>query len=44
MRERIELLGGRFAIEAAPDRGTKVIAEIPLPETEAGGSGGGEPI
>jgi signal transduction histidine kinase len=44
MRERIELLGGRFAIEAAPDRGTKVIAEIPLPEAEAGESGGEEPL
>jgi two-component system sensor histidine kinase UhpB len=30
MRERIELLGGRFAIDAAPGQGTRVTAEIPL--------------
>ncbi len=32
MRERIELLGGRFTIEAAPGQGTRIKAEIPLHE------------
>lgn len=34
MRERIELLGGQFCIEAAPSRGTRITADIPLGETE----------
>jgi PAS domain S-box-containing protein len=29
MRERVEMLGGRFAVESAPGKGTTVIAEIP---------------
>jgi PAS domain S-box-containing protein len=40
MRERIELLGGQFAIEAAPDQGTRVMAEIPLPDAENGDGNG----
>ena len=37
MRERVELLGGRFEIESAPAHGTVVRASIPLepPEVEA---------
>jgi len=31
MRERAELLGGTFAIESAPQRGTVVTVEVPLP-------------
>jgi signal transduction histidine kinase len=30
MRERIETLGGAFAVESVPGRGTRVSAEIPL--------------
>jgi signal transduction histidine kinase len=30
MRERAALLGGRFTVEAAPGRGTRVTAELPL--------------
>ena len=30
MRERIEMLGGGFRVEAAPGRGTRVVAELPL--------------
>ena len=30
MRERVEMVGGRFAIESAPGKGTKVSAEIPF--------------
>ena len=30
MRERLVLLGGRLKIESAPDRGTTIVAEVPL--------------
>ena len=30
MRERLALLGGRLAVESAPDRGTTLAAEVPL--------------
>jgi signal transduction histidine kinase len=30
MRERVELLGGRFEVQSAPDRGTVVRASLPL--------------
>jgi signal transduction histidine kinase len=30
MRERLEIVGGRFAIESAPSLGTTVTAEIPF--------------
>lgn len=30
MRERVELLGGRFDVQSAPDRGTVVRASLPL--------------
>lgn len=30
MRERVELLGGRFTLVSAPGRGTRIEAEIPL--------------
>jgi signal transduction histidine kinase len=32
MRERIEMVGGRFAVESTPGKGTTVTAEIPFPE------------
>lgn len=31
MHERLALLGGRLKIETAPDRGTTIVAEVPLP-------------
>jgi signal transduction histidine kinase len=31
MRERVTLLSGRLRVEASPDRGTTVAAEVPLP-------------
>jgi signal transduction histidine kinase len=31
MRERVSLLGGRLTVESAAERGTSVVAEIPLP-------------
>jgi len=30
MRERVHLLGGRFEVQAAPGRGTTIVAELPL--------------
>jgi signal transduction histidine kinase len=30
MRERVELLGGRFQIESQPGRGTHIVVEVPL--------------
>jgi signal transduction histidine kinase len=30
MRERLEMVGGRFEIESAPGKGTTIIAKIPL--------------
>ena len=30
MRERVEMVGGRFAIESAPGRGTTIRAQLPL--------------
>jgi signal transduction histidine kinase len=37
MRERVEMIGGRFGIESAPGRGTTIRAEIPLARRGAGG-------
>jgi signal transduction histidine kinase len=34
MRERVEALGGRLAVESAPGRGTTVAAVVPVPEAE----------
>jgi signal transduction histidine kinase len=31
MRERLEMVGGRFQIASTPGQGTTVTAEIPLP-------------
>jgi len=30
MRERVEMVGGRFSIESEPDKGTTVRAEMPF--------------
>ena len=30
MRERVEMIGGRFTVESEPDNGTTIRAEIPL--------------
>jgi PAS domain S-box-containing protein len=37
MRERLEMVGGRFEIESAPGRGTSITAEIPFGTDEPGG-------
>jgi signal transduction histidine kinase len=36
MRERAESLGGRFQVESSPQGGTRVIALLPLTDTEEG--------
>jgi signal transduction histidine kinase len=30
MRERVEMVGGSFAVESAPGKGTTIRAQIPL--------------
>lgn len=46
MRERAEIAGGTFRVDSVPGRGTRVVAEIPLPEEDeaapAGADEGGE--
>jgi signal transduction histidine kinase len=32
MRERLEMVGGSFEVESAPDKGTTIIARIPAPQ------------
>lgn len=34
MQERVALVGGKFEIESAPGRGTRLVAEIPLEQEE----------
>jgi two-component system sensor histidine kinase UhpB len=36
MRERAELAGGMFHVDSVPGRGTRVVAQIPLPQDDAG--------
>jgi signal transduction histidine kinase len=38
MRERLEMVGGKFAVESAPGTGTTVRAQIPLGKARVGGS------
>jgi PAS domain S-box-containing protein len=35
MRERLEMVGGRFDVESAPGKGTTIIAQIPLGKSRA---------
>jgi signal transduction histidine kinase len=37
MRERLEMVGGRFDVESAPGKGTTITAQIPLGNGRAGG-------
>lgn len=34
MRERVDLLGGRFCLESMPGKGTRLTAELPLTDSE----------
>jgi signal transduction histidine kinase len=38
MRERLEMVGGRFDVESAPDKGTTITAQIPLGKLRGGES------
>jgi signal transduction histidine kinase len=37
MRERLEMVGGKFGVESAPGEGTTITAEIPAGKTRGGG-------
>ena len=37
MRERLEMIGGKFIVESAPGEGTTILAQIPLGKTRRGG-------
>jgi PAS domain S-box-containing protein len=37
MRERLEIVGGKFALTSAPGKGTTVLAQIPLIDLASGG-------
>jgi signal transduction histidine kinase len=39
MRERLEMVGGRFDVESAPGKGTTIQAQIPLADVRAQGGG-----
>jgi signal transduction histidine kinase len=39
MRERLEMVGGKFAVESSSGKGTTIQAQIPLGKARAGGGG-----
>jgi signal transduction histidine kinase len=39
MRERVEMVGGRFGVESAPGRGTTITAQIPAGRVPCGANG-----
>ena len=39
MRERLEMVGGKFVVESAPGKGTTILAQIPLGKAARGGGG-----
>jgi signal transduction histidine kinase len=40
MRERVEMVGGKFAVESSPSKGTTILAQIPLTSGRTRGGGG----
>jgi signal transduction histidine kinase len=42
MRERLEMVGGKFVVESSPAKGTTIQAQIPLTNGRAAGGGGGK--
>ncbi len=38
MRERVESLAGQFEIDSAPNKGTRVLARLPLPIASTNGT------
>ena len=41
MRERLEMVGGKFVVESSPGKGTTIQAQIPLANCRAGGGADG---
>jgi signal transduction histidine kinase len=39
MRERLEMIGGKFVVESAPGKGTTILAQIPIGKARARGGG-----
>jgi signal transduction histidine kinase len=39
MRERLEMVGGRFDVESAPGKGTTITAQFPVGAADVGGNG-----
>jgi signal transduction histidine kinase len=37
MRERVEMVGGNFAVESSPGKGTTITAQLPLGKAARGG-------
>jgi signal transduction histidine kinase len=37
MRERLEMVGGKFVVESSPGKGTTILAQIPPDNARAGG-------
>lgn len=44
MRERLEMVGGKFNVTSAPGKGTTVLAQVPLMKPVAGGGGETDPL
>jgi signal transduction histidine kinase len=40
MRERVEMVGGKFAVESSPGKGATILAQIPLTSGRTRGRGG----
>jgi signal transduction histidine kinase len=40
MRERVDMVRGKFTVQSAPGKGTTILAEIPLDDARAGGWSG----
>jgi signal transduction histidine kinase len=44
MRERLEMVGGKFVVESLPGKGTIVQAQIPIRKVARGGGASGPPV
>jgi signal transduction histidine kinase len=40
MRERLEMVGGKFVVESSPGKGTTITAQLPLGNAARGGADG----
>jgi signal transduction histidine kinase len=41
MKERLEMVGGSFAVTSAPGKGTTILAQVPLMKSRMKRGGGG---